>query len=354
MGKAMGNAQTGVAGSAPAALDRYREMVQRELRETFPPSDLALYRMLRYHLGWVDQDDRPTAQGGGKGLRPTLCILACEMAGGKATAALPCAAALELVHSFSLIHDDVQDGDTERHHRPTVWVVWGQAQAIGAGNAMRALADRAVLRLAERGVDLSTALEASAALTTRCLEMIEGQYLDLALEETTEVTVEGYLDLVGRKTGALIDAAMHLGALVATADGSLATSLGRCGRLLGMAFQVQDDILGIWGDAQATGKPTGADIRRRKKSFPAVHALQHARGRDGKALHSIYGRQGPTEEDVEIVLGIMERLGTRGQSQDLAHTLYRQAMRCLDRLTLASGPLREFQEVASFLVTRQY
>ena len=155
----------------PEALERYRTAVASELEAALALNRLALYDMVRYHLGWLDLEGRPVQASPGKALRPALCLLSCHLAGGEWQEALPAAIALELVHNFSLIHDDIQDGDTERRHRSTVWCIWGQAQAIGAGNAMQCLADRALLELTARGsAPIEVVLDLSATLAARSLD----------------------------------------------------------------------------------------------------------------------------------------------------------------------------------------
>ena len=180
---------------------RYRAEVTDQLRQAVPHDVGGLYSLLRYHLGWEEVDGRAAPDSGGKALRPILCLMACDLAGGDSRRALPMAAALELVHNFSLLHDDIQDGDVERHHRPTVWSVWGVPKALDAGNAMRVLADRALLALSETVISPSCLLAASRTLTGRYMEMIEGQYLDMAYEQTDGVTVEQYMGDGGPQDG---------------------------------------------------------------------------------------------------------------------------------------------------------
>ena len=181
-------------------------------------SAAALYHMLQYHLGWADERGAllgvPVSQG--KALRPTLCLFSCEALSGDWTSSLPVAAALEFIHNFSLIHDDIQDGDVERRHRATVWALQGQPQALVAGNAMRSLADITALGLTGRGVPGDTALQASTLLSRGYLDMIKGQCLDLAFEGSLDIRLEDYLTMISCKTGALIRCGMEMGALIAS------------------------------------------------------------------------------------------------------------------------------------------
>ncbi len=332
---------------------RYRAEVTDQLRHAVPPDVSGLYPLLRYHLGWEELDGRATPDSGGKALRPILCLMACELAGGDSRRALPTAAALELVHNFSLLHDDIQDGDVERRHRPTVWSIWGVPKALDAGNAMCVLADRALLALTETVISPSCLVAASRTLTNRYMEMIEGQYLDMAYEQADGVTAGQYMDMVGRKTGALIDAAMYLGALIATEDEPTADAFGRCGRRLGLAFQVRDDILGIWGDPAQTGKPVGADIRRKKKSLPVVYMLERAQGADREWLKELYAKAEVEAPDVERVLGILDGLGAQEYAQKTAEAEGQQALASLQKLDMAPDARRQVETMAEFFVTRQ-
>ena len=220
-----------------ALQDRFFDSIQASLRDAVIDSPSGFFGLLRYHLAWEDADGNATQDGdGGKGLRPVLCLTACELCGGDWRKALPAAAAMELVHNFSLIHDDIQDEDEVRRGRPTLWAIRGVANALSAGNAMRVIADQALGALLDVGVPDHVVLEASAELTERYLEMIEGQYLDMAFEGRDDVTVDEYLDMIGRKTGALVESAMYLGALVATGDRATASAFGQCGRKLGLAY----------------------------------------------------------------------------------------------------------------------
>jgi geranylgeranyl diphosphate synthase type I len=306
--------------------------------------------MLRYHLGWEDAEGRP-ADHPGKALRPALCLLACEAAGGDYRRALPAAAAVELAHNFSLVHDDIQDRDALRHHRPAVWTVWGEAQAINAGDALAALARIAVLGLRETGATDPAVIEAARLLDERTLEMVEGQAMDIAFEASMDVSIDNYMQMAAKKTGALFDCALAIGALAADAPASTVDAMGRCGRLLGEAFQARDDILGVWGAPGQTGKPAGADIRRRKKSLPVVYALS----RPGSApVHAAYESAELREEDVAEVVRALDACGARTYCEGVARERSQAALAALAGLDLAPGPAAELREVAAFLVERDY
>lgn len=235
----------------------------------------AHYSMMHYHMGWVDEAFRPQQLPTGKRLRPMLCLLACAEAGGDPADALPAAAALELLHNFSLVHDDIEDRDATRHHRPTVWKLWGEPQGINVGDGLFALAFAAMQRLARRGISAPITLQALASFTQTCLELTEGQHLDLGFETRASVTVQEYLRMIHGKTASLVGASVVIGAQIGGASRLQANALQQFGKSVGLTFQIQDDILGIWGDPQVTGKAAGNDILRRKKSLPLLYALDH-------------------------------------------------------------------------------
>ena len=291
---------------------RYKDMVEQELFLAAPPNvGGQLAPLMRYHLGWVDQSGQPAANPSsqGKALRPTLCMFACEALEGNLERAATAAAALELIHNFSLIHDDIQDQDLERRHQATVWSLWGVPKALAAGNAMQTLGDLTALR-GQRPESPAgeQSLHVSRMLTETYLEMIEGQCRDMGFESRTDITAADYLHMIACKTGALIRCSVHIGAFLAVGDCPASDAFARFGSYLGRAFQIRDDYLGIWGDESATGKSTDNDIRRRKKSFPVVFAFEHTTGGAREDLHRIYSQENLDDSDVERVMSILEEV----------------------------------------------
>ncbi|MBI2831357.1 MAG: polyprenyl synthetase family protein [Chloroflexi bacterium] len=340
--------------NAPEVFGKYRPAIDRELAEVLAERELPLYDMLRYHLGWVDREGNARASPSGKALRPTLCLLACEAVSGEFEMALPAAAAVELVHNYSLIHDDIQDDDRERRHAPTVWSLWGKPQAINAGTAMRMLASLALLRLNEHSVPLQKQLRGQQLIDESTLKLIEGQYLDIDFENRFDITVDNYLDMIFRKTGALIACSLEIGALVGTKDERTIAGFREIGRNLGLAFQIKDDILGIWGDEKKTGKPLAGDIRRKKKTLPIVYGLQDSHNEARQSLIKVY-RNGMVEEDgIRTVLGILESLNVQARSRKLAETYRDRALKTLDELELSPQAKRDLEEVSRFLVERSF
>ncbi len=343
---------------------RYVELVEEEIqavlreaeaRASSPAQALpSFYGIMRYHLGWAGPDLQPARAPQGKRLRPTLCLLACEALGGSLAQAAPAAAALELLHNFTLVHDDLQDRDVERHHRPAVWTLWGEAQAINVGDGMHVLSSLAMVRLRERGMPAARVLEMLALLHHTCLVICEGQFLDISFEQRWDVSLDEYLDMIRRKSAALLSCAAELGAYVAGAEDALRDALARFGLELGMAFQVQDDLLGVWGDEALTGKRAANDLRTRKKTFPVVYALEHGTPEQRRMLLDLLARPGElSEESVQRAIALLEASGARAQ----AHAaVARYSAIALDHLaTLPPSPAREeLRTMAELLRSRGY
>ena len=341
----------------PGMFARYTDLVREGLAGAVPDAGLTdLNLLLQYHLGWTDRDGNPEASGAsqGKALRPTLCMFACEALEGDLSRALLAAASIELIHNFSLIHDDIQDQDLERRHQPTVWALWGQPRALVAGDALQSVGDLAMLRSAQAGVPPATTMEVSRLLTQAYLEMIEGQCLDLSFETRTTITTDDYLNMIACKTGALIRSSVEIGATLATMDQEVTRAFASFGGYLGRAFQIRDDYLGVWGDESATGKSTDNDIRRRKKSFPAVFALERASGGAREDLYRIYSQEEVEDSDVERVMAIMEELGAARYAQQLTQDSAQQAIQALEDVSLPAWAREEVDQLVDFLAYRQF
>jgi geranylgeranyl diphosphate synthase type I len=340
-----GRAATANSGDLDAVLGRYRALLGEALlqaihavRASAPSAaetnDILdeFYGQIEYHHGWRAPDLRPKPWRPGKLIRPTLLLLACEVAagqrgqpkesdGGRQAAiqrAIPAALAVELVHNFSLVHDDIEDGDEERHHQPTLWKVWGVPLAINTGDGIFALARLQLSHLRARGVPAETIIELSARLDATCIELCEGQHLDMRFEGRQDVSVAMYLDMIARKTAALMDCAARMGSLIGAPENqALSAQLGAFGRALGIGFQLRDDMLGIWS-AQALGMTEAGDLRHKKMSLPVISALEDATSADQRALARIYGQRGPVS-DVQIatLLEILERSGARERTRTM-------------------------------------
>jgi len=284
-----------------------RQAIQDAMRAAFPESEsyvARFYAMQQYHLGWRDAELTPALVDPGKLLRPYLALLACQSVGGRVEQALPLAAGIELIHNFTLIHDDIQDVSPMRRGRATVWNLWGLAHGITAGDSMFALAHLAVHRLHTVGVSADVVLEVLQRLDETILAVCEGQYLDCSYEGNLKITEDDYLSMICRKTSTLIGTAISTGALVGGSDLTTAQALYNFGVNFGMAFQLQDDILGIWGDPKATGKPAAADLSRRKVTLPIIRALRDSGQR--QALADLYRKETITDADVQSMLAILD------------------------------------------------
>ena len=290
----------------------------------------------------------------GKALRPTLCLFACEATGGHARQALPAAVALEFIHNFSLIHDDIQDRDEMRHHRPTLWAQWGLPKALVAGNILRILADKSLDGLVDQGANIELALAVNRLLTEAYLEMIEGQYLDLTYESRPDIGLDDYLSMISKKTGALIRCSFNLGATIGTDDEATVTAFRESGEALGYLFQIRDDVLGIWGDEETTGKPVGADIRRKKNSLPVVYTMSQATGQSMRALMDIYKKESVTDSDVDDVLDIMRRVRAREYAHELATEHRDRALAALESVELDAAARHDIKDLADFLLARDH
>ena len=297
-----------------------------------------LYEMLAYHLG-IDGESGPR----GKRMRPLLGLLAYQSLTGDYRPALPGAAAVELGHNFSLVHDDIEDADTERRHRPTLWAVWGIPLAINAGDALFALSRLALYRLLDAGlVSDRRLLDLMQIYDETCLALCEGQYLDIAFERRADVTVGAYLEMIGKKTAALLGASVQAGAMLATEDESVVEAYRRFGYDLGMAFQIADDVKGSFWSAEASGKPTAGDVRRRKKTLPVVWALEHATDADRARLAELYAAPPaasmpiapPAMPDAQVaeVVDILERSGAHEHALAEARRYRDRALDHLARL----------------------
>ncbi|MEY7970403.1 polyprenyl synthetase family protein [Saccharomonospora xinjiangensis] len=285
----------------PSEVSASQSLVRPALREAVDTLEPAMRRIVSYHLGWTDQHGEAVEGGGGKALRPALALLAAQTVRARPEAALAGAVAVELVHNFSLLHDDVMDGDTERRHRPTVWALFGTPAAILAGDALLALA----VEVLEATGDLA----AGRCLTSAVRRLIEGQTADIDFEGRALVGVEECLRMEDGKTASLMSCAAELGALLGGGDEVCVAALGRFGRNLGMGFQLVDDLLGIVGHPDVTGKPVLADLRVRKKSVPVVVALNS--GTDSAAaLREFYRRdRPPTEDDIQTMAALIDDTG---------------------------------------------
>lgn len=332
-----------------ALQDEMLPAVEQELQDCVAAAHgpgLAEYaHMLAYHMGWEGEGAGARAQG--KRVRPLLVLLSAAAAGGEWRLALPAAAAVELVHNFSLIHDDIQDNSPLRRGRKTLWTMYGVAQAINAGDALFALAHLALQRL-DGQVSAAQALAAHHILPRASLTLTQGQYLDLSYESRADLTPADYWPMIGGKTAALLAACTELGALLGGAEGARRAAYREFGEGLGLAFQVYDDYLGIWGDAALTGKSAESDLLAGKKSLPVLFALEQ----DGAFAER--WQQGPlTAEELPALTLQLETEGAREYIQSEADRLTQTALAALHRATPEPEAGAALAELARRLITRQ-
>jgi geranylgeranyl diphosphate synthase type I len=358
----------------PVVLDRVRLLTLPALRAAVDRLEPSIARVAAYHLGWVDAEGNAMAGNGGKAIRPALAALSAEAVAADAEVALPGAVAVELVHNFSLLHDDLMDGDEERRHRPTSWKVFGPAMAILAGDALLALAEDVLLEApGENGP------RAARHLTEATDRLITGQAEDLSFEGRLDVSVDECMAMVGNKTGALLACSASIGAVLAGAPAELVESLSGYGYHLGLAFQAVDDLLGIWGQPEVTGKPAWSDLRQRKKSVPVAYALSNG-GRAGDRLAGLLdpggvrgtveglpggsgvgmadaraAEGGPrlSEEDLALAAKLVQEAGGRDWTMAEAERQLELALRRLDQVAVPAATRDELVGLARFVTSRE-
>jgi geranylgeranyl diphosphate synthase, type I len=331
--------------TAPAL--RHRGRLTAALCDALERLDPASREQALYHLGLREPDGSP-GPGAGKAVRPALALLSAEAGGGRAEEGLPGAVAVELVHNFSLLHDDLMDGDTERRHRPTVWSRWGPAAAILTGDALLALASEVLLEARSPHAPAAARL---LAATVR--ELVRGQVEDVAFEERGGVTVPECLAMAAGKTGALLAASATIGSVLVGAPPGIIVALRAYGTQLGVAFQLVDDLLGIWGDPALTGKPVLADLRARKKSLPVAYAL-HRGGAAGRELARRLIDGTPTGDEARLrqLAALVEEAGGRDWAGAEARRRVACAEEALAGADLPDAPRAELVALAHHLVER--
>lgn len=351
--------------AAPTPLDtltRCRDLVLPVLRETVDRLHPWVGQMAAFAFGWRDKNGAPRARGssgGGKALRPALAVLAAEAVGASAETAVAGAVAVELVHAFSLVHDDIVDGDEQRRHQDTVWKAFGVGPAVLAGDALLALA---LDTLAHTAGQLAPAARSAAMglLSTSLVELVNGQAADVAFERRpwtgpNAVTVEEYNTMAARKTGSLLGCASALGALLGGAPSEVVTAMSLMGRDLGIAFQAVDDLLGIWGDPTLTGKPVFNDIRQRKKTLPVVSALASKNVPPQLAdLLAIPVDTPDAEWTLRRAAILISEAGGRSFTTAQAHQHLDRALRTVHDATVDQAAAAELTTLSEFIVNRTH
>ncbi|SDH51629.1 geranylgeranyl diphosphate synthase, type I [Actinokineospora alba] len=307
--------------SAREVLAQSRSLLDPALRAAVDTLPKSMRRIAGYHFGWWDEHGWATTADAGKAVRPALVMTAAEAVGGSAATAVPAAVAVELVHNFTLLHDDVMDGDRTRRHRPTAWSVFGLGPAILAGDALLTLAYD-VLAASEH----PRAQEGSRLMSAAVLAVQEGQATDLAFEKRADVDLAECVHMAEGKTGALLGCSTALGALFGGGTPAQVDNLRIYGVRLGLAFQLVDDLLGIWGDPAATGKPVYSDLENRKKSLPVVAALASGT-QAARELAALYHRRTPlSPTDLARAADLIDQSGARTWTQTHADDVLAEAL----------------------------
>jgi geranylgeranyl diphosphate synthase type I len=342
--------------SAREILSWSRAECDPALRAAVGSLPASMRRVAEYHFGWRDEDGKPSGATAGKAVRPALTLLTASALGAARGAAVPAAVAVELVHNFSLLHDDVMDGDLTRRHRATAWAVFGANPAILAGDALLTLAFDV---LGEAAVPVRAAHRPAARALGECVHrLLDGQSADLEFEERDRVEVTEGLRMSAAKTGALLGCACAMGALYgeAAVDGDLSdvTRLRTFGEKVGLAFQFVDDLLGIWGEPAVTGKPVHSDLANRKKSLPVVRALA-GDGEASSALAALYHRAGPLSPvELAEAAALIEDTGARAWCQEQADRLVLEALVELPASRVTARGAAELTAMAEVLTRRDH
>lgn len=309
------------------------------------PETGELYAMLAYHMGW--ESEEPGTNTGGKRIRPLLLLLTCGAGGGDWHEALPAAASVELIHNFSLIHDDIEDNSPLRRGRTTVWKRWGIPQAINSGDTMFTLGSLAMLKLSQTCTS-DVVLAAMNTLQQTCLELTQGQYLDLAYEKRDDLSIDHYWKMIRGKTASLIGTCTYIGSIVAGCTPEIQTAYHEFGLSLGLAFQMQDDLLGIWGKPHQTGKSAESDLMSGKKSLPVLYGLSQ-----GGEFADRWESVPITPENVADMAHLLEMSGAKDYTQERASHYTQESLHHLNRAQPKDDYKQALIELTSLLLKRE-
>jgi geranylgeranyl diphosphate synthase type I len=328
-----------------ALLLEMRNAIESDLQASLAPLNQevvkAMGEMIAYHLGW----SQPGSEG--KRIRPTFTLLCCAAVSETWENALPAASAIEWIHNFSLIHDDIQDQSATRRGRDTLWTREGVAQAINTGDAVFALARLTTQRLTDKGVSPEATLQVKNRLDQACLELTKGQYLDIDFETRENVQVTEYMGMIAGKTAALLDAACSVGALIGEADPDVIAFYGEFGRNIGLAFQMYDDLLGIWGEPESTGKPTGDDLYSRKKTLPILYGIENS-----KRVKELWGSDLSHDDQIQAMIRELEESGAKTYSISQAEEFTQRALVALHQAQPLQPYGEELEHLALSLLRR--
>ena len=326
--------------------------LQQEMQSVLHVTDQTpglFYGMIQYHMGWVDAGMTPITIYSGKQIRPLIALLTCQAAGGDWRQALPAAAAVEIIHNFSLVHDDIEDNSPTRRGRDTVWKLWGVPQAINTGDAMFALAHLALNGLVERGVPAEVVVHALRRFDDTCVRLTQGQHADMDFETRAEVTVADYLEMITGKTAVLLSHSTELGALISGANPTTVQNYAQFGRHLGLAFQVIDDILGIWGNEAKIGKSASTDITTKKKTLPVLYGLEQS-----ASLRRLYASAEADDAFVAQVVAELTNTGADAYAKEKAIAYSNSALAHLEAANPQGAAGTALYQLADMLLKRDF
>jgi geranylgeranyl diphosphate synthase type I len=325
--------------------------IEAEMRSVLNVTDSTpdrFWGMMHYHMGWAEASLAAANHPSGKRIRPLICLLTCLASGGDWRQAIPAGTAIEILHNFTLIHDDIQDNSPTRRGRPTLWKIWGPEQAINSGDAMFALSHLAMNRLLDQTISPTIVVQALRRLDETCIDLTRGQYNDMRFEQEETVTVDEYLAMIDGKTAALLSLATELGALIAGKDQETVAHYAAFGRELGLAFQVRDDILGIWGDESLIGKSAATDIATRKKSLPVLYGLEKSEN-----LRDLYAGNNSDDEFVQNAINLLDDVGAREFTHHHEQTYSRSSLNHLEAVSPQGQGAEAIYQLVALLLNRE-
>lgn len=305
-------------------IQKYLLIIENKLQENWSKfsSQIPVHFITAYHMGWVDENFQPLVEiKGGKRLRPLFCVLINQMLSGSLNDALEIGSALEFLHNFSLVHDDIQDRDEKRHGRWTVWRIWGEAQAINVGDLLFNMVFQVLTNLSSPLL-LSKSLK---EITETIKELIEGQYLDLSFEEKINISLKEYLIMIDKKTAKLFSTSFYLGAFSATYKDNISKVFQEIGRSFGLFFQIADDAIGIWGDPNKTGKNAFSDLWRKKKTYPILYLYSEASEKERLRIEEIWKREKVSEKDILYLLDLLDKKRVKEATFNLAERYFKES-----------------------------
>ena len=329
--------------------EEYRQAVETELRDVFDGREGFLYNLLRYHLGWVDQQGHAEEGRTPLHFQGAVALVACEALGTDFRSALPAAAGVELVHHFTLVHGEVQAGRAESVDRPGIWWVWGPAQAINAGDGLHALGRSAMMGLGKRGTPPERVLRAVRSLDLACLQLCEGQYMDLEFQDQMMVTSTAFMDMVSRKAGALTGSSAEAGALVAGGDSGQCDALHAMGVKLGAARQIARDIGDFWGERGDA--MTASTIIAKRKTLPVIHAMERGSVAAKRELGAIYMKRVLEQQDVARLVSILEETGARTAAEERAVQLTEEGLSAASSAGISESGMGQLSELAEWALS---